>query len=77
MSIDDTAAQVRKHIEKRGWTNTVNMWAGPGGWDSTPANQFRIHSVPTMYLIGTKGKVVHAGHLEVSGIERMIKNMVK
>jgi thiol-disulfide isomerase/thioredoxin len=62
LSIDDELPQLRAHLAKRGWTNSFNVWAGPGGWMSAPAKQFRIHGVPTCYIIDTQGKVVHGGN---------------
>jgi thiol-disulfide isomerase/thioredoxin len=62
LSIDDELPRLRAHLAKRGWTNSFNVWAGPEGWMSAPAKQFRIHSVPTCYIIDTQGKVVHGGN---------------
>jgi peroxiredoxin len=61
LSINDEARKARDHLAKHGWTNTFNLWAGPGGWMSTPAKQFRLHGVPTCYVIDTQGKVVLGG----------------
>jgi thiol-disulfide isomerase/thioredoxin len=62
LSIDDTLDIVRKHVNKRGWTNTFNVWAGEGGWRSAPAKAFRVSGVPTTYIIDAKGRIVEAGH---------------
>ncbi len=62
LSIDDTIGEVRQHVGKRGWTNTFNVWAGDGGWNSAAAKAFRVTAVPTTYIIGTQGKIVMAGH---------------
>jgi thiol-disulfide isomerase/thioredoxin len=62
LSIDDTIDIVRKHVNKRGWTNTFNAWAGDGGWRSKPATTFRVSGVPTTYIIDAQGKIVRAGH---------------
>ena len=62
LSIDDTIDIVRKHVDKRGWTNTFNVWAGDGGWRSAPATAFRVTGVPTTYLIDSHGEIVWAGH---------------
>lgn len=62
LSIDDTLDVVRKHVDKRGWTNTFNVWAGDGGWHSAPATTFRVTGVPTTYIIDAQGKIVTAGH---------------
>jgi thiol-disulfide isomerase/thioredoxin len=62
LSIDDSIDVVQKHVNKRGWTNTFNAWAGDGGWRSKPAKTFRVTGVPTTYIIDTQGKIVRAGH---------------
>ena len=62
LSIDDGLREARVHLAKRGWTNSFNAWAGPGGWMSAPAKQFRLRGVPTCYVIDALGKVVQAGH---------------
>ncbi len=62
LSIDDTPDIVIKHVEKRGWTNTFNVWAGDGGWHSASARAFRVGGVPTTYIIDAQGKIVVAGH---------------
>ena len=62
ISIDDTLPVVRKHVDKRGWTNTFNVWAGDGGWRSAPAKTFHVTGVPTTYIISAAGKVIEAGH---------------
>ena len=62
LSIDDAIDTVRNHVDQRGWTNTFNVWAGDGGWHSTPATTFRVTGVPTTYIIDQEGKVFVAGH---------------
>lgn len=62
LSIDDELKQARDHLQKRGWTNTVAVWAGPGGWRSETAKSFRVTGVPTTYLLSSEGKVAWAGH---------------
>jgi peroxiredoxin len=61
LSINDEVREAQAHLAKRGWTNTFNAWAGPNGWLSAPARQFRLHAVPTCYVIDLQGKVVQAG----------------
>ncbi|MFM7556162.1 MAG: TlpA family protein disulfide reductase [Verrucomicrobiota bacterium] len=60
--IDETMEAVRKHVDTRGWTNTFNVWAGDGGWDSAPAKAFRVKGVPVTYVIDQQGKIAWAGH---------------
>ena len=62
ISIDDTIDVLRHHVEVRDWTNTFNVWAGEGGFGSTPAQTFHVNGVPTTYIIDAQGKIVTAGH---------------
>jgi thiol-disulfide isomerase/thioredoxin len=62
LSIDDEMQTVINHVNKRGWTNTFNVWAGEGGWQSAPSKVFRVRGVPTCYVLDTEGKVVKSGH---------------
>jgi thiol-disulfide isomerase/thioredoxin len=62
LSIDDTMKIVCDHVDKRGWTNTFNVWAGDGGWHSKPATAFRVRGVPTTYIIDDHGQIIRAGH---------------
>lgn len=73
LSIDDTLDIVRQHVNKRGWTNTFNVWAGDGGWQSVPAKEFRVSGVPTTYIIDSEGKIVDAGHPEALKIEAVVE----
>jgi hypothetical protein len=73
LSIDDTLDIVRHHVNKRGWTNTFNVWAGDGGWGSAPAKAFRVSGVPTTYLIDAQGKIVVAGHPAALPIEEKVE----
>jgi len=58
--IDDTIEVVRSHVDKRGWTNTFNVWAGEGGWRSPAARIFRVSGVPTTHIIDARGKIIRA-----------------
>jgi thiol-disulfide isomerase/thioredoxin len=62
ISIDDTTKILREHLAKRGWSNTFNVWAGEGGWQSSAAKTFRVRAVPTQYIIDQEGRIIVAGH---------------
>jgi hypothetical protein len=68
---------VRQHVNKRQWTNTFNVWAGDGGWRSTPAKAFRVTGVPTTYIIDTTGKIVVAGHPAALAIDEQVEAALK
>jgi thiol-disulfide isomerase/thioredoxin len=77
ISIDDTMKVVRNHLDKRGWTNTFNVWAGDGGWKSGAARAFRIRGVPTTYLIDQQGRIVRGGHPAAIRIGNEIDAMLR
>ena len=77
LSIDDTIGVVRKHVDQRGWTNTFNVWAGDGGWQSVPATVFRVTGVPTTYIINTRGRIVKAGHPAAMDIGQEVDTQLK
>lgn len=77
LSIDDELITARKHLDKRGWTNTFNVWAGEGGWHSKPIGAFRVSGVPTTYIIDGAGKIFKAGHPEKIGIEKTVDSLLK
>lgn len=77
LSIDDTLDVVVKHVDKRGWTNTFNVWAGDGGWRSAPAKTFRVTGVPTTYVIDADGKIVWAGHPSGKDFGNMVDKLLQ
>ena len=77
LSIDDTIQIVRAHVQKRGWTNTFNVWAGDGGWVSPPAKAFRVTGVPTTYIIDARGKIIGAGHPASLPVTETVDGLLK
>jgi thiol-disulfide isomerase/thioredoxin len=77
LSLDSDEKKLRKHLADRGWTNTVNTWAGPGAWEAESAKAFRIQGVPTTYIIGADGKIIVAGHPAGMRIEETITASLK
>jgi len=77
LSIDDTLDVVRRHVNKRGWTNTFNVWGGDGGWQSAPAKAFRVSAVPTTYIIDASGKIVVGGHPAAMALEQRVDEALK
>lgn len=71
LSIDDEMITAQNHLQKRGWTNSFNAWAGPGAWASGAPQAFRVTGVPTCYVINAEGKIVQGGHpagMQLGGI---------
>ena len=77
LSIDDKLKEARQHLEKRGWTNTVSLWAGEGNWFAPSAKAFRLHGIPTAYVIDTGGKVVWSGHPDGDQISELVNSLLK
>jgi tetratricopeptide (TPR) repeat protein/thiol-disulfide isomerase/thioredoxin len=63
LSVDNSLKAARDHLTNRGWTNTINVWAGPGGWESAPVKAFRVAGagIPICYVIDALGVIVEAG----------------
>lgn len=76
LSIDDTILQVQQHVEKRGWTNTLNVWAGDGGWQAEPTKTYRVTGIPTTYIIDKDGKIVQAGHPASMNIGQIVDSLL-
>jgi len=77
MSIDDAPAIALRHVDQRGWTNTFNVWAPPGGFESIPAKAFMISAIPTTYIIDAKGKIAIAGHPASLPIAETVDSLLK
>jgi thiol-disulfide isomerase/thioredoxin len=77
VSIDSGMKEVRAHLAKRGWTNTLNAWAGEGGWMSAAAKEFRLHGLPTCYVLDLQGKVVEAGSPSNLSITNAIARLLR
>ncbi len=77
LSIDETEAVAREHLEKKGWSKTDNMWAAPGGWAAPVVKDFRVRGVPTAYVIGRDGRVVRAGHPMTIGFAELVDDMLR
>jgi thiol-disulfide isomerase/thioredoxin len=77
LSIDEDVKVVRPFLERRGWTNTLNAWAGPNTWSAEAPKAYRVSSVPTTYLIDAQGKIVAAGIPESLDLARRVDQLLK
>jgi thiol-disulfide isomerase/thioredoxin len=77
LSIDETLQAVRQHVDQRGWTNTFNVWAGDGAWQSAPARAFRLRGVPTCYIIDQQGAITQVVHPSVMDVPAMVNRLLK
>ncbi len=77
ISIDDQLTQARAHLLKRDWTNTVNVWAGADSWFSPAAKAFRLHGIPTCYVISPEGKVIQAGHFMGQQLPELVSRLLR
>jgi thiol-disulfide isomerase/thioredoxin len=76
LSIDDEIDTARQHVNKRGWTNTFNVWAGEGGWRAKPPKEFRVTGIPTTYILDREGKIVAGGHPMGMRIEEQVGQLL-
>src|SRR4051794_39323910 len=77
LSIDDKAEEARSHLEKKGWSKTLNVWAGNGAWQAPAPQAFRVSGVPTSYVLDGDGRVVEAGHPESMDFGGIINEELK
>jgi thiol-disulfide isomerase/thioredoxin len=77
ISIDDRLKDAQVHLQRHGWTNTFNVWAGPRGWNSAPARAFRISGIPTCYVIDAAGTIVEAGHPGLMDVPAIVSGAIK
>ena len=52
-SIDESAEVAAKHLKSKGWNQTHNVWV-----EVHAIRAYHIHAIPTVYIIGRRGKVV-------------------
>jgi peroxiredoxin len=77
ISIDATFPVVPRHLQRHGWTNTLNAWAGAGTWSAEAPKAYRVSSIPTTYIIDANGKIVAAGLPENLDISRRVDQLLK
>ena len=77
ISIDDSLEAAREHLVKHGWTNTFNVWAGSGGWQSAAAKAFRVTELPICYVIDSRGVIAGAGLTPLLDTPEMVNGMLK
>lgn len=77
LSIDEKADTARAHLEKKGWAQTTNVWAGEGAWQAPAPQAFRVHGVPTVYVLDREGRVVKAGHPESLNVAALVDEQLK
>ena len=75
LSIDDTQEDAIRHLKRKGWDATTNVWAGPGGWRAPAAEAYSVRGIPKAYLIDQQGVIVKSGRLQNIGpeIARLLK----
>ena len=77
ISIDDSLKAARDHLAKHGWTNTFNVWAGSGGWQSAAAKAFRVTGIPICYVIDSRGVIAEAGLTPLLDTPEIVNGLLK
>ena len=77
ISIDDSLKAARDHLAKHGWTNTFNVWAGSGGWQSSAAKAFRVTAIPICYVIDSRGVIAEAGLTPLQDTPEIVNGLLK
>lgn len=55
-SVDDTAAIAAKHIKKKGWNQTHNVWL-----ESKGIKPYHVGGIPVFYIVDGKGTIAASG----------------
>ncbi len=76
ISIDATFKVVPRHLQQRGWTNTLNTWAGAGTFSAPAPKAYRVSSIPTTYIIDANGKIIAAGLPENLDISQRVDQLL-
>jgi len=58
LSIDQSAATVKSHVESKGWTKPIHYWRAK----SNCSDVYSVRGVPHVMLIDTRGKIAFKGH---------------
>jgi thiol-disulfide isomerase/thioredoxin len=84
ISIDAELAQVKSHVDSRGWNALEQCWAGGNAgaeFDSPVAKKYVISGVPESILIGVDGRILWRGHpmsnSDGKDIQARIENALK
>ena len=77
LSIDDKLAVAKTHLERKGWTQSLNLWAGEGGWKSAAAQAYSVSGIPTSYVIDANGVIVAAGHPATLGTPEVVDRLLR
>jgi thiol-disulfide isomerase/thioredoxin len=76
LSIDDKLEEAKTHLERKGWMQSLNLWAGEGGWKSAAAQAYRVRGIPTSYVIDANGVIVAAGHPAGLGAPEVVDRLL-
>ncbi len=75
LSIDNSAAIVKKHVEDKNWTAVEHYHVRTPG--CTADKDYGVQGVPHVLLIDTKGKIVFVGHPASRQLEQDIDALLK
>ncbi len=71
LSIDDKVEEAREHLARNGWDQTLNLWAGPGGFRSDAVEAFRVSAIPRAVVLDTEGVVRYSGRPEATRLSEL------
>ena len=72
-SIDNTAAIVKAHVEKKKWLSPLQLWCERKNGQNIPSMAYGVRGVPSCFLIDQDGKIVWSGHPASIDVEAKIK----
>ncbi len=61
LSVYDEQATAKRHLDSRGWTQSLNVRGGDKGDDSPAAKAFGITGLPNAFIITPAGEIAKSG----------------
>ena len=75
ISLDDSAEDVNKMVEEKGWDKISSYWAGPGGFSGETPKRFYVNGIPKCLLV-KNGVLLWVSHPSGRILEEDIKKLI-
>jgi len=77
LSIDDTAKEATGHLTRKGWDQSHNCWAAPGGFAAPAPKAYAVKGIPACFIIDSQGKIAAIGHPGNIDIPAIVNDLLK
>jgi thiol-disulfide isomerase/thioredoxin len=77
VSIDDSKEAARKHLKRKRWNETSNVWANPKGDNSEVLASFVGKGIPQLCIIDRGGRIESYGHPNKLDVPFIVGELLK